>query len=152
MRTLANTNDRNELLARLQRLEPDSRALWGRMTAGQMICHLSDSFRVGLDERTVSMATGFLQRTVMKWFALQLPLPWPKGMPTRPEVSQEAGGTPPIGFDADRDELIHLIDRFSSEPQACERAAHPFFVKMKYAEWMRWGYLHTDHHLRQFGV
>jgi hypothetical protein len=28
---------------------------------------------------------------------------------------------------------------------------HPMFGAMTTLEWMRWGYLHTDHHLRQFG-
>jgi len=28
---------------------------------------------------------------------------------------------------------------------------HPIFGAMKPWDWMRWGYLHADHHLRQFG-
>jgi hypothetical protein len=152
MRTLANMEDRTELVDRLGRLRPERKAIWGLMTASQMVCHLADSFRVGLGERQVSMATGFLQRTAMKWIALYTNLPWPKGMQTRPEVSQEGGGTPPIDFEDDRNELIDLMNRFARDSQACEQAAHPFFGKMRYADWMRWGYLHTDHHLRQFGI
>jgi len=30
--------------------------------------------------------------------------------------------------------------------------AHPIFGRMSLWEWQRWGYLHTDHHLRQFGL
>jgi len=26
------------------------------------------------------------------------------------------------------------------------------FPEMNEREWMRWGYLHADHHLRQFGA
>ncbi|HEV2663419.1 MAG TPA: DUF1569 domain-containing protein [Blastocatellia bacterium] len=29
---------------------------------------------------------------------------------------------------------------------------HPYFGAMSESQWMRWGYLHCDHHLRQFGV
>jgi len=29
---------------------------------------------------------------------------------------------------------------------------HPLFGPMSRAEWLRWGYLHMDHHFRQFGV
>ena len=29
--------------------------------------------------------------------------------------------------------------------------SHPMFGPMTAADWMRWGYLHADHHLRQFG-
>ena len=30
--------------------------------------------------------------------------------------------------------------------------AHGFFGTMSVADWQRWAYKHTDHHLRQFGV
>jgi hypothetical protein len=33
-----------ELVDRLQGLRPETRALWGKMNAHQMVCHLSDSF------------------------------------------------------------------------------------------------------------
>jgi prephenate dehydrogenase len=29
--------------------------------------------------------------------------------------------------------------------------SHPMFGPMSPEDWMRWGYLHADHHLRQFG-
>jgi hypothetical protein len=29
---------------------------------------------------------------------------------------------------------------------------HPIFGAMSERAWLRWGYLHMDHHLRQFGV
>ena len=28
---------------------------------------------------------------------------------------------------------------------------HPIFLDLTQTQWMRWGYLHADHHLRQFG-
>ena len=31
------------------------------------------------------------------------------------------------------------------------RTDHAMFGTMSPEDWMRWGYLHTDHHLRQFG-
>ena len=30
--------------------------------------------------------------------------------------------------------------------------AHGFFGIMSLADWHRWAYKHTDHHLRQFGL
>jgi hypothetical protein len=52
-------------------------------------------------------------------------------------------------FDQDREEAIAAMSAFVQLEQA--RADHAFFGPMSYSEWMRWGYLHTDHHLRQFG-
>ena len=30
--------------------------------------------------------------------------------------------------------------------------AHGFFGRMSTADWQRWAYKHTNHHLRQFGL
>jgi hypothetical protein len=152
MKTLVNREDRDEVIARLGRVSGASERRWGQMNAGQMLCHLADSYRVALGEKKASSATGLLQRTVVKWIALHTTLQWPKGMPTRPEVKQGVGGTNPADFEADRAELIALVERFQANRQACENTPHHFFGKMNYHDWMRWGYLHADHHLRQFGV
>jgi hypothetical protein len=38
-KTIFDSAHRDELLARLDRLTPDARAKWGKMTAPRMICH-----------------------------------------------------------------------------------------------------------------
>lgn len=120
------------------------------MSVHQMVCHLSDAYRLPLGEKSASPATGLLQRTLMKWIALQLPMKWPKGVKTRPEVEQGVGGTAPVEFEQDRAELLTLVRRFC-EVSASLSIPHPFFGHMTRQEWLRWGYLHADHHLRQFG-
>jgi hypothetical protein len=62
--------DRNEVLDRLTKVRPDSRPRWGSMSARQMVCHLSDSFRASLGEKHVSPSSTFLKLTLMKWAAL----------------------------------------------------------------------------------
>ena len=51
MSTLANLQARDALLARLRVLRPDSPRHWGRMTPHQMVCHLTDAFRMAYSER-----------------------------------------------------------------------------------------------------
>ena len=68
------------------------------------------------------------------------------------EVDSERGGTPPGAFEGDVRDLLRLLDRFTRKPQEFALRAHPIFGAMTEAEWMRWGYLHMDHHLRQFGA
>ena len=143
---------RRHILQRIGVLTPEKSARWGRMSAHQMLCHLGDSFRVAMGLKAVSPATGVLQITAVKWSALFLPVPWPKGVPTRPEVEQGAGGTPPVDFHHDRTALVRLIERFSDPNRGVAWHPHPIFGNMCDREWLRWGYLHTDHHLRQFGV
>lgn len=141
-----------DLLDRLQRLHPETRALWGKMNAHQMVCHLVESFGLAMGARTASEEITFLNRTLVRWVALHTSLPWPKGVPTRPEMDQLRGGTPPVEFARDTADLAAAIQRFAQRPRTFQFARHPIFGELTEWEWMRWGYLHTDHHFRQFGV
>jgi hypothetical protein len=152
MSTLASPAGQKSIIERVHRLRPDAPAVWGRMNASQMICHVNDSFLTSFGERTVSPASTIFHRTVMKWIALKAFAPWPKGLKTRPEVEQGVGGTCPTDFATDRDDLIRTIERFCAPDRQVGRHPHPIFGLMSVSEWMRWGYLHADHHLRQFGV
>ena len=152
MKRLSDPAVREDILHRIDDLQTGAPSRWGRMSAQQMVCHLSDAFRLAMGEKSASEATGMLQRSLLKWAALYAPLPWPKGFKTRPEIEQGSGGTPPSGFDLDRRTLISLIERFSNPSRDFEWDAHPIFGRMSEREWMRWGYLHSDHHLRQFGA
>jgi hypothetical protein len=87
---------------------------------------------------------------MLKWFALYVPVPWPQGAATPPEMEQGVGGTVPVEFSQDRKRLVEVIGRFTEV--RVEGVKHPFFGKMSETDWTRWGYLHCDHHLRQFGV
>jgi hypothetical protein len=149
MSTLADPNVRAACRDRIKRLDPNARPQWGRMTARQMVCHLNDSFRVGMGEKYASPAITLLRRTLVKWVAIRTPMPWPHGTPTRPEVEQGRGGTPPGDWANDRADLLGLIDSFGEWRTF---AVHPVFGEMSQHDWLTWGYRHLDHHLRQFGV
>jgi hypothetical protein len=151
MKTLLNSGDREEILARLAKVYPANPRRWGKMSAAQMVCHLSDAFRGVMGERAVSRAPWF-GRSLARWVALYVPLPWPRGFKTRPEMDQLIGGTPPGDFAADLRELRRLLDRFTRHPRDFEWHPHPVFGAMSDRDWQRWGYLHMDHHLRQFGA
>lgn len=152
MRTLERSRDRAEILGRLREVRPDSAGRWGRMSAHGMVCHLGDALRMALGERRVTPATGPLQRTVLKWIALYAPLPWPRGVRTSPEIDQEASGTEPAGFTADVARVEALVEAFTAPGGRLDRRVHPVFGGMSEAAWLRWGYVHMDHHLRQFGI
>ncbi len=152
MKSLFNSNDKQEVIERLRRVRPDSQRQWGKMTAHQMVCHLHDSFKIGTGEKVASSKSNLVSRTFVKWFALQVPMTWPKGFQTRPEVDQLLGGTPPAEFERDVKELEAMVERFSSPQRDFSWQPHPIFGAMTDEHWLRWGYLHMDHHLRQFGV
>ena len=152
MKTFARDSDFAEIQRRLKTVCPDSRRRWGRMDAHQMICHLSDSFLAVSGRKEMSIASGPFQRTLLKWMALYAPLPWPHGVPTRPEIDQTVGGTRPNDFRADVGLLETLSIQFVAEITAIDGRWHPIFGPMSRSDWLRWAYLHMNHHLRQFGA
>jgi uncharacterized protein DUF1569 len=66
-------------------------------------------------------------------------------------MDQEIDGTRPVEFDADLRELEKIIGNFAQLRADYNWQNHPIFGQMTTDEWLRWGYLHVDHHLRQFG-
>jgi hypothetical protein len=152
MRSLRNPADKEEILRRLDTIQPTSRRRWGSMSAHNMICHLSDGFRLYMGERPAKPAPVPAPRLLLKWVALWAPFPWPHGFKTAPELDQQAGGTPPVEFAADMKDLRGLIERFTHQPADFAWKPHPHFDSMSEREWMRLAYLHSDHHLRQFGA
>ena len=152
MRTLAREQEKVEILRRLRMVRPDSPRKWGRMNANQMVCHLTDSFRAVTGQKAASDVSHLLNRTVVKWVALYAPFNWPAGIATRPEVDQEVGGTKPAAFAADVAELEAFIAFITARPRTFAWHPHPIFGPMSDAAFLRWAYLHMDHHLRQFGA
>ena len=152
MKTMARPADKAEIVRRLKSVRPDCPRRWGRMSAHQMVCHLSDAFRMVTHQKTASPATSFVQSTLIKWIALYLPFKWPPGVPTRPEMDQEFEGTKPGEFAADLAELESLVETITNIPKDHAWPAHPIFGRMSESAWMRWAYLHVDHHLRQFDL
>ena len=152
MKTLTQVEDKAEIVQRLSAIGPGSERRWGKMTVHEMVCHLSDAFRVATNEREAKSIATWFTRSVMKWAALELPMQWPHGVSTVKECEAGRGGTPPAEIENDVRELKKLLDRFTRQPRDFEYADHPIFGEISHAEWQRWGYLHVDHHLRQFGA
>lgn len=141
-----------EVKGRLAALRADTPRRWGTMTSHQMLCHVADAFAAAVGELEVRPLRTALGSTVMKWGALWMPLRWPHGVPTRAEIDPTRRGTQPAAFEADRVRVLELMARFVREAGSDPEAIHVLFGRLTRREWLRWGWLHTDHHLRQFGV
>ena len=106
--------------------------------------------RFAATTKALNAAQVLLTEAEEQWLALEMPLQWSKGFPTRPEMEQGKGGSIPLDFQQDLRSLLSTLDRFCDAlPRPC--VPHPIFREMTPGDWMRWGYLHADHHLRQFG-
>ncbi len=152
MKTLARDDCRAEILARLGQLRADSARRWGTMTAHQMICHCADACRMAAGDATPREIGTVMSRGVIKWIALYAPMRWPGGIQTVPELDQRTAGTARVEFAADVATLERLLGLIRARGDAAAWPRHPIFGRMSERAWLRWAYLHMDHHLRQFGA
>ncbi len=148
MKSLASPLVVAETRERLRKLRADDRPRWGKMTARQMVRHLSCSCDVAFGERLVRPVKG-LPPVLVKWMALRSGLRWTKNMRTAPELKRAMASHSDANFDELVNVAIDKVERLARENRFA--AWHPMFGPMTEADWMRWGYLHADHHLRQFG-
>lgn len=145
------SDDLQSALGRIESVQPDSKARWGKMNTSQMICHCADQIRVALGDVSCKDTGNVFHHTILKWMVLA-GFPFPKGkVETMPEISQEKGGTPPRQFEEDKKTLVELTEKMAAVQQENAFVKHPIFGKMSNKEWGRLVYIHLDHHLGQFG-
>jgi hypothetical protein len=147
MKSAFNPGDRRDLVERLMRLRPDARAVWGRMTAPQMVTHLADSLYMAFGELPVTPKRLPIRYPPLKQLLVYF-IPIPKGVPTAPELIARTPGD----WQAGVTELRTLLERFATRTAKDAWPDHPAFGRLTPKQWGVLAYRHTDHHLRQFGV
>lgn len=147
-RTLHDGPTRSELRARLQRLAPDSRPRWGRMSALQMLCHLNSWMDMALGDLPIAPRKLIVRFPVVKQFVVYL-MPLPKGLPTAPELLARI---PAADISGDRAIFDAALDRFGARDASEDWPPHPAFGPLSRRAWGVLAYRHTDHHFRQFGI
>jgi hypothetical protein len=148
MKSLASAETLSEIRLRLRSVRVNDHARWGKMTAKQMVRHLRCAYEVALGERRGAPMEGF-PPVLMKWVALRSGLRWPKNIQTFPELKRAIAERSDTEFDV---LVCAVIDKMQTLATGKRCApTHPMFGPMTEKDWMRWGYLHADHHLRQFG-
>jgi hypothetical protein len=149
MKSLSNPQDAAEIRTRILALTAEDQPQWGVMNVTQMVCHVREPYLFALSPGPYAQIKLPISPKAAKFMALRSPLPWPKGLPTLPELKIGGARMDTTTFAADHAALLEAFDRFCAAPSIIRD--HPFFTTMTHADWMRWGYLHPDHHLRQFG-
>jgi hypothetical protein len=149
MKTLAEERDADEIRSRIGAMTGDEPALFGTMSAGTAVCHLREAYRAVLEQRelTAGMKMPFPPEEI-KRRALYGTNEWRTGVKAALEIEPGQPGTIPGEFEHDRAELVVAMEQFR---EGVGEGAHPYFGPMTREDWLRWGYLHADHHLRQFG-
>lgn len=147
MKSTFQSDARHELLERLDRLTAEHRALWGRMTAPQMVSHLLESMRMALGDLAVVPKRLPLRYPPIKQLAIYW-MPFAKGRPTAPELIARV----PAAWSVDVAALAETFARFAARDPNRRWPDHPAFGAMTGRAWARLTYRHADHHFRQFGV
>jgi hypothetical protein len=148
MKSLASVEVLSEIRERLRSVRVDDHPLWGKMTAKRMVRHLICSNEVALGERVVDPMEWPLP-VVVKWIALRSGLRWRKNIQTVPALKRAIAEHSEAEFQVLLPAVIGSMEAVARGPQYAP--SHPMFGPMTPEDWMRWGYLHADHHLRQFG-
>jgi hypothetical protein len=153
MKTLAHECDLHELQRRYAALCGDDRPVFGTMSAGMAVCHVRQAYRWAMTGTPGTLPyTLPVPRAVIKRIALYASVQWRPGVKTVLELEPGQPGTEPADFAADKAGLLAEMERFAvSIGISADAPDHAFFGTMSRADWLRWGYLHANHHLRQFG-
>lgn len=146
-KTLWDAAGRTRLIERVGQLQPDASRRWGRMTAPQMLAHLTDWFAMAKGEMVIPPRKHFASRTPLKQILIYV-LPIPRGVPTAKELIARQSAE----WETEKAELKRQIRLFGDLDPGSLCATHPVFGVMTPRDWGVLGYRHADHHLRQFGV
>lgn len=147
MKTLFDAAAQGELLARLDKLSPQSRAAWGKMNVGQMLEHCTRALQVPVGDFQVKPSFLRFIGRFFKGIALG-DRPFGKNSPTAPEfVVSDARE-----FDAEKRRLLAAFRKLGAGEKAVTVFEHAFFGRLSAAEWGVLMHKHLDHHLRQFGA
>ncbi len=150
MKTIRNEADKARLIARINKLNGDEKALWGKMSVNQMVSHLVQAGEMPFGHELKSQSN-FVSRNIVKTLILYV-LAMPKEVKTSAEMNQQEYGRKPLEFAEDKNTIINLTNKIGSLSEEFKCFEHPFFGKMNAKEWAIIAYKHTDHHLKQFGV
>jgi hypothetical protein len=148
MRTIGDPRVNGRLIERVQSLSLGSERRWGKMNIQQMLTHLAGGMELVLDGRPFGITPN--PRTLLKVYALKLPVPWPRGAPN--PLNPASVDVPESDFENARHRVLAALDALGSWEKSPETPVHPAFGELTTREWQRWAYKHADHHLKQFSA
>ena len=139
-----------ELIARLNRIKPDAKPAWGRMTPPEMIGHLTTIIRATKGKGPEYPFRGnWLTTRIVAPLLLRGIIPMPRNR--RGPEPLDAGKVIRSG---DTETLHAELEDYLARVQAGEfrPPVHPMLGDIGIDGWARFHVIHFEHHLRQFGV
>lgn len=149
MKNLFEKETVDEVIGRIDSLQPAVQRRWGKMSLAQMMAHCCAA---------LDMASGKINPPRMLIGRILGPFvkpiytnekPFAQNNPTEKTLVVSDSRD----FSLERERLKDRLREFQAGGEAnCTRHPHPFFGNLTPQEWSRGMYKHMDHHLRQFGA
>ena len=146
-----NRSTLDDFAERVKSLDSESQRLWGEMDVVRMLRHLVFTVDMSLGNVEVESFTPKFARPLIYLLAFNWFTNWPKGKLKAPDwVCPDPEGD----FLSERDLLLsrlgEFVDILETDPQ--RTGVNPGLGSIPMTRWSRVHGIHTDHHLRQFGV
>lgn len=144
------TSTIDKIFERLENLSFDSKPLWGKMNAPQMLAHLNVTY--DLANGTKSSNANFIVKFILKTFVKNVVVnekPYKKSSQTAPIfiISDERD------FAKEKSLLIaHIKETQAKGAAYFEGKESDSFGKLNSTEWNNMFYKHINHHFEQFGI
>jgi hypothetical protein len=147
--SLYNKNDVQKYIERINKIKADSKPLWGKMNAAQVMAHCTAPLKMAHGE--VKSKRGLISFLFGKMAKKKYvgKGEFEKNLPTDPNFIFPNADQ----FEEERKKLIAKLTEFAEKgPGAITTQPHSFFGNMNPEEWDIIQTKHLDHHLKQFGV
>lgn len=138
-----------EILGRIEKLQPDHRPKWGSMSAVEMLAHCNMAHYSILKVQPSGDAPTFKQRlNKLVFFYLKKEFPRLAKGPRRFDMKGKVDGA---AFQDEMSKYKHIIRKYG-KLEGRLIGNHPRLGPLSHEEWGRFVWMHADHHLRQFGL
>lgn len=150
MENIFRTEDCHEFENRINQLTSESKAIWGKMSVGQMLAHCNVAYEMAYED--IHPKPNPFIRIILKLMVKNSVVsekPYPKNNQTAPQfiIKDERN------FNVERDRLIAYLNKTHELGQSnFEEKESLSFGKLSAVEWNNMFAKHLDHHLKQFGV
>jgi hypothetical protein len=144
MKSVFAKESRDELINRINLLNENSTAQWGKMNVSQMIKHCTQWDEMALGKRIYkqSFIGKLFGKMALKDMMKDEPIK--RNLPTVPSFKIKENGN----VEEEKSKLINSINEYASFSN--ENFIHPFFGRMTKENTGIMIYKHVDHHLKQF--
>jgi hypothetical protein len=149
-KNLFTTEAVNQMIGRIDKLQPDSQPLWGKMSATEMLLHCNSIHERLLTHASSSGKKTSLKQIIIRSVVLYLMPKYPKNV-TAPKPLQVSGKIHSTEFENQKIKSIQLLRQFTENKQEVKHY-HPYFGNLNTKQWGLTSWKHLDHHLRQFGL